>query len=59
MSHYGGHPGKFLREQLEHAMLLLKDHSCSQVSDMTGIPVSTLYRTKLRKKEKTGLTHLS
>ena len=48
--HYGGRPRKYKREQLEHAMLLLETNSYKQVSCMTGISVSTLYRTKLRKE---------
>ena len=47
--HYGGRPKKYKREQLEHAMLLLETNSYKQVSTTTGISVSTLYRTKLRK----------
>ena len=49
--HYGGRPRKYKREQLEHALLLLETYSYNQVSSMTGISVSTLYRTKLRKGE--------
>lgn len=48
--HYGGRPRKYKREQLEHAMLLLETNSYKQVSSMTGISVSTLCRTKLRKE---------
>ena len=48
--HYGGRPKKYKREQLEHAMLLLETNSYKQVSTMTGISVSTLYRTRLRKE---------
>ena len=48
--HYGGRPRKYKREQLEHAMLLLESNSYKQVSTMTGISVSTLYRAKLRKE---------
>ena len=48
--HYGGRPRKYKREHLEHAMLLLETNSYNQVSSMTGISVSTLYRTKLRKE---------
>ncbi|MBR1649925.1 MAG: hypothetical protein IJ691_02045, partial [Lachnospiraceae bacterium] len=33
----------------EHALFLLESHSYNQVATMTGISVSTLYRTKLRK----------
>ena len=48
--HYGGRPRKYKREQLEHAMHLLETNSYKQVSTMTGISVSTLSRTKLRKE---------
>ena len=48
--HYGGRPRKYKREQLEHAILLLETNSYKQVSSMTGISVSTLSRTKLRKE---------
>ena len=48
--HYGGRPKKYKREQLEHAMLLLETNSYKQVSTMTEISVSTLYRTRLRKE---------
>ena len=47
--HYGGRPQKYKQEQLEHALLLLESNSYSQVSKMTGISISTLYRTKLQK----------
>lgn len=55
--HYGGRPRKYKKEQLEHAMLLLENHSYNQVSGMTGISVSTLYRTKLREKVENGNLH--
>lgn len=55
--HYGGRPRKYKHEQLEHALLLLETYSYSQVSNMTGISVSTLYRTKLRNNEKNGNLH--
>ena len=55
--HYGGRPRKYKKEQLEHALLLLETNSYNQVSNMTGISVSTLYRTKLRKKEENGDLH--
>ena len=55
--HYGGRPRKYKKEQLEHALLLLETNSYNQVSSMTGISVSTLYRTKLRKKEENGNLH--
>lgn len=47
---FGGRPHKYSRIQLDHAMELLNDHSFSQVSDMTGISISTLFRAKHRSK---------
>ena len=41
-----GRPKKYSRAQTEHALELLKDHSYSQVVDMTGISKSTLVRMK-------------
>lgn len=41
---YGGRPQKFGKEQVAHAMELLKNHSYTQVSEMTGISKSTLIR---------------
>ncbi len=46
----GGRPRKYKKEQIEHALHLLQSISYSQVSEMTGISVSTLYRAKLRKE---------
>ena len=43
-----GRPKKFTKKQLDHAMDLLKDNSYKQVSDMTGISISTLYREKTK-----------
>lgn len=43
---YGGRPLKYGHEQLEHALHLLGTNSYSQVSKMTGISVSTIYRAK-------------
>ena len=37
---------KFKREQINHALELLKDHSYKQVSAMTGISTATLGRAK-------------
>lgn len=48
--HYGGRPHKYKKEQMEHALHLLISNSYNQVSEMTGISVSTLYRAKLRKE---------
>ncbi len=50
--HYGGRPKKFKKEQIEHALKLLDYNSYKQVSEMTGISPSTLYRSKLREKAK-------
>ena len=33
-----------------HALLLLNDYSYTQVSEMTGISVSTIYRATLKNK---------
>lgn len=41
-----GRPKKFSREQLNHAMELLKTHSYSKVESMTGISKSTLQRAR-------------
>ena len=46
--HLGGRPNKYKQEQIEHALQLLKDHSYTQVSSMTGISVSTIYRAKMK-----------
>ena len=46
----GGRPRKYKREQMEHALLLLNDYSYTQVSEMTGISVSTIYRATLKNK---------
>ena len=43
-----GRPKKFKREQINHALELLKDHSYKQVSAMTGISTATLGRAKRR-----------
>lgn len=42
----GGHPKKYTEKQLRHAVELLKEHSYSQVIEMTGISKSTLQRAK-------------
>lgn len=44
----GGRPAKYKREQIEHALSLLNEYSYSQVSKMTGISISTLYRARLK-----------
>lgn len=41
-----GRPNKFSRTQVNHALELLNDHSYNEVSNMTGISVSTLTRAK-------------
>lgn len=46
-----GRPKKYRRDQLDHAMELLTDHSYTQVEGLTGISKSTLIRYK-RKREK-------
>ena len=47
--YHEGRPPKFKCEQIEHGLKLLNDYSYSQVSDMTGISVSTLKRAKRAK----------
>lgn len=44
----GGRPKKYKKEQIEHALELLKENSYTQVAEMTGISVSTIYRAKLK-----------
>lgn len=46
-----GRPKKHSREQLDHAMELLADHSYPQVEDLTGISKSTLIRYKRKQGE--------
>jgi DNA invertase Pin-like site-specific DNA recombinase len=41
-----GRPNKFSRQQINHALSLLENHSYKQVEEMTGISVSTLVRAK-------------
>ncbi|MGL4730344.1 MAG: recombinase family protein [Clostridium sp.] len=45
-----GRPKKYRKEQLDHAMELLKNHSFSQVEKITGISSSTLTREKRKRK---------
>ena len=44
--YHEGRPLKFSKQQVEHALDLLQDHSYSQVEQMTGISKSTLVRKK-------------
>ena len=46
-----GRPKKYGKQQMDHAMQLLQDHSYSQVSEMTGISTATLAREKARRKK--------
>lgn len=46
-----GRPLKYSGAQVEHAIDLLKDHSYTQVANMTGISKSTLIRANQRRKE--------
>lgn len=46
-----GRPKKYNRAQTTHALELLKDHSYSQVADMTGISKATLVRMKANARE--------
>ncbi len=43
-----GRPRKYSGKQIDHAMVLLKDHSYSQVSELTGISKATLARAKAK-----------
>ncbi|MFE4523099.1 recombinase family protein [Cytobacillus firmus] len=45
-----GRPNKFSKNQINHALSLLQNHSYKQVEDMTGISVSTLVRAKKKNK---------
>lgn len=42
----GGRPHKYTNAQMKHAMGLLRNHSYSQVAEMTGISKATLAREK-------------
>lgn len=44
-----GRPHKFSKQQIDHALSLLGTHSYKQVSEMTGISVSTLVRAVRRR----------
>ncbi len=46
---YEGRPQKFSREQIDHALQLLENHSYSEVSRITGISKSTLFRNRRQK----------
>ena len=50
--YHEGRPPKFSRQQIEHALDLLDDHSYGQVSEMTGISKSTLVRKKRERVSK-------
>ncbi|WLR56508.1 recombinase family protein [Mesobacillus subterraneus] len=41
-----GRPNKYKKDQVEHALKLLQDHSYKEVESMTGISKSTLIRAK-------------
>ena len=43
---YEGRPKKFSKEQRDHAIKLLKEHSYTELARMTGISKSTLIRYK-------------
>lgn len=49
-----GRPKKYKKVQLEHALLLLHEYSYRQVSEMTGISISTLTRAKRKETVKTA-----
>ena len=46
-----GRPNKYTKQQLDHAMSLLDNHSLKQVSELTGISMSTLKRESRKRKE--------
>lgn len=46
-----GRKPKYTQSQLQHAILLLQDHSYTQVEALTGISKSTLIRAKKQMKE--------
>ena len=48
--YHEGRPKKYGKDQLDHAMELLCDHSYSQVANMTGISKATLAREKARRR---------
>ena len=50
--YHEGRPPKFSKQQIDHALELLDDHSYNQVSEMTGISNSTLIRKKREKLTK-------
>jgi len=41
-----GRPPKYNKDQVDHALELLKDHSYKEVERLTGISKSTLIRAK-------------
>jgi hypothetical protein len=43
-----GHPNKFKKAQIEHALKLLENNSYNQVENITGISKSKLIRAKKR-----------
>lgn len=45
-----GRPPKYDQDQMDHAMMLLEDHSYSQVVKLTGISRSTLVREKKKRE---------
>lgn len=48
----GGRPPKFNKSQRDHAVELLKNHSYSEVAEMTGFSKSTLFREVRKRKAK-------
>lgn len=50
--YHEGRPPKFSKQQIDHALELLEDHSYSQVEQMTGISKSTLVRKKREHKQR-------
>lgn len=52
--YHEGRPPKFSKQQIDHALDLLEDHSYRQVSEMTGISKSTLVRKKRERDARNG-----
>lgn len=47
-----GRPRKYSRQQVQHALTLLKNHTYKEVESMTGIPKRTLIRRKNEQEAK-------
>lgn len=51
-NYHEGRPRKYTNKQLEHALELLENHSCSQVTELTGISKATLARAKSERNKR-------